>query len=103
MVPVRKAARLDHIREVSINEISLQPPQTVDVMITRTNRLAVKSSRQGCALGGKSRPSSDPRVGSETKVDANSTSKARPLEAGPSSAKASLPMAFIKVLTRVAE
>ena len=37
-----------------INEISFQPPQTRRAMIRRTKRLALNSSRAGCAVGGKS-------------------------------------------------
>ena len=48
-----------HINDVSINEISFQPPQTRKVMTARTKRLAVNNSRPGCAVGGKSRPSSE--------------------------------------------
>jgi hypothetical protein len=48
-----------HINELSINEISFQPVQTRNVVITRTKRLAVNSSRPGCAVGGKSKPLSD--------------------------------------------
>src|ERR1700733_7287197 len=51
-----------HINEVSINEVSFQPPQTTKVMITSTKRLAVTSSRPGYAVGGKSKPSSDSRA-----------------------------------------
>jgi hypothetical protein len=51
-----------HINEVSINEISFQPPQTTKVVIVRTKRLPVPSSRPGCAVGGKSKPSSDSRT-----------------------------------------
>jgi hypothetical protein len=47
-----------------INEINLQPPHTKREMIRRTKRLAVNSSRPGCAVGGKSKPSSSSRSAS---------------------------------------
>src|ERR1700722_10991200 len=46
------------LRDADISEISFQPPQTRRARTRRTKRLAVNSSRPGCAVGGKSKPSS---------------------------------------------
>jgi hypothetical protein len=76
------------INEVSIKEISFQPPQTTEVMIMRTKRLAVNSSRAGCAAGRKSKPSSDSRGAPREDCNALSARKARvPVWAMRSSAK----------------
>ena len=73
-----KAAELMETRAVAvrihISEINFQPPHTKRAMIRRTKRLAVNSSRPGCAVGGKSKPSSEARVAS---VDALSTPEVR--------------------------
>ena len=42
-----------------INESSFHPPQTVTMITAKINMLAVTNSRTGCAVGGKSKPSSD--------------------------------------------
>jgi hypothetical protein len=60
-----------------INEISLQPPQTKRAMIRTTKRLAVNSSRPGCAVGGKSKPSSDSRASPTEDCEALSARTAR--------------------------
>jgi hypothetical protein len=56
-----KAAELMETRAVAvrihISEINFQPPHTKRAMIRRTKRLAVNSSRPGCAVGGKSKSS----------------------------------------------
>ena len=53
-----RAHPLAHINE-SMNESSFHPPQTIRTMTAKINMLAVTNSRTGCALGGKSKPSSD--------------------------------------------
>ena len=70
-----------HVKEATI-EVSFQPPHTASPMIRRTKRLAVNSSRPGCAVGGKSKPSSnsrgaDARIASIENCDAFSARKAR--------------------------
>ena len=59
--------------QTHINEISFQPPQARRVMISRIKRLKVNSSRPGCAVGGKSKPSSYSRAASVEDCDTLST------------------------------
>jgi hypothetical protein len=59
--------------QTHINETSFQPPQARRVMISRIKRLKVNSSRPGCAVGGKSKPSSYSRAASVEDCDTLST------------------------------
>jgi hypothetical protein len=59
--------------QTHINEISFHPPQITAVIIRRTKRLKVNSSRPGWAVGGKSKPSSYSRAASVEDCDTLST------------------------------